>query len=119
MEDPTSAPATAPSKANSEKKVLVCLGERKREVVFVDDGEDVRKALLGAIRQVFSDVIDNDSNELLLEVKHEEWSGEFVDLTGTVIDRSVVKAVLVAPSSDEIDSIPGPSRVIEVSFVYK
>lgn len=71
------APApTAPSieKAKSEKKVLVCLGERERGVVFADDGENV-KTLLEAIREVFYDVLGDGTNELILQVKHEDWSG--------------------------------------------
>ena len=102
-----------------QKTVLVCLGERKREVVFTDDGED-RKPLLDAIREVFSDVMGDGSNELILQIKREEWSGEFVDLSGRVPDRSVLKAVPVVPSHDQpgpMDSKPGPSRVMEVSFM--
>lgn len=112
-----------PSAANAkltDKKVLVCLGERKREVVFADDGEDM-KPLLDAIRDVFSDVLGDNSNELILQVKHEEWSGKFVDLTGRVPDRSGLKAVLVAPSHDQpgpSESTPGPSHVMEVSFMH-
>ena len=75
------------------------------------DGEDT-KALVDAVREAFSDVIGDRQEQLIVQVKHEEWGGDFVDLgLGGVPDRSVVKAVLVPCDQPR----PGISHIMEVS----
>ena len=92
------------------KTALVCLGDRKREVAFASKGG--REALIRAVREVFNDVLsdDDDSDEqLLLQIKNEEWNGEFVDLVSEVPDRSVLKVVVVKCASD---NKPSPSHAV-------
>ena len=71
--------------AAAMKEVLVCLGERKRGVSFASgDPDEEREALLQAIVEAFVDMKIRD--DLVLQLKSEEWGGEFVDLRvlGTV-----------------------------------
>ena len=92
------------------KTVLLCLGDRKREVAFAS--KDGREALTRAVREVFNDVLSDDDDsdgQLLLEIKNEEWNGEFVDLVSEVPDRSVLKVVVVKSASDDK---PGPSHAV-------
>ncbi len=77
-----------------EKTVLACFGERKREVTFSasDDGDDLQ-ALLAAIKAVYHDVIKMDA-ELVVQLKNENWAGEFLDIKGSTIpDKAVIKVV--------------------------
>ena len=83
------------------KKVLVCLGERRREVSFAagnekEDGGDV-KALLDATGEVFADVLTSTSQgereKLILQMKSEDWDGEFVDAEGEIPDKAVLRAL--------------------------
>lgn len=114
-----SQPASVqPAPQHLEKVVLVCLGKRKWEVAFIDDGEGLN-TLLDAIRETFSDVFGDE--QLLLQVKNEEWSGEFVDVTGDVPDKSVLKVILLSDCLTKSGTlhIAGHSRVREVSeFVF-
>ena len=91
--------------------------ERKRGVAFIDDGEGFG-TLLDAIRETFSDVLgDRRDEQLLLQVKNEEWSGQFVDVAGEVPNKSVVRAVLLSDCQTESRTLhtAGHSRTREVS----
>ena len=40
--------------------------------------------------------------DLIFQVKREEWDGEFTDICGPVPDRAVIKAVVSGSSSNEV-----------------
>ncbi|XP_064391762.1 uncharacterized protein LOC135339554 isoform X2 [Halichondria panicea] len=82
----------SPNIVPSQKKVLVCFGERKREVSFSSEGGNGE--LLKQTQLVFRD-IDQNKN-LVLQLKSEEWDGLFLDVTDnvSVADKSVLRAVL-------------------------
>ena len=77
------------------KEALVCFGERKRRVVFssTDPGGEVA-ALVAAAKETFGGIL-NAETELVVQLKNEDWAGEFVDVEGsvTIPDHSVVKLV--------------------------
>ena len=86
----------------STKKVLVCLGDRKREVSFLSkDDEPDGKNLLKETVKVFSDVLveENDKDSLVLQLKNEEWDGDFIDVVSmmSIPDKSVLKAIIAQP----------------------
>lgn len=70
----------------TEKEVLVALGERKRPVRFQlsSDPSKERELLLAAIKTVFKDVLKGEEDMVLL-VKSERWNGEFVELHGDMV----------------------------------
>ena len=79
------------------KTVLVCLGERKREVRFKAEGASDLEELLKSISEVFEDVFTQErisASQLIISVKNEDWNGEFLDATGDIPDKSVVKAIV-------------------------
>ena len=64
-----------------QKTVLVQLGERARTLVFAGgDGDDVARAT-EATRAKYSDVL-RPAEEIVLQLKDEEWGGIFVDMAG-------------------------------------
>ncbi len=72
------------------KSVLVCLGERKREVSFAcHSSYQELEALSVAVRDVYSDVLKGEE-DLIFQVKGKEWNGEFIDICGPVPDRAVL-----------------------------
>ena len=77
-----------------EKVVLVSMGVNTRHVSF-STAESVTdtEALMQAIRTTFKDNLQS-GQEFSLQLKSEEWGGEFIDLQGTqeIADRSVVRA---------------------------
>ena len=83
-----------------KKTVLVCFGERKREVTFSSESEKEGadlEALLDEVKKVFDDVLAPEgitNKQLILQTKSEEWCGEFLDSRGQISDKSVVKVVL-------------------------
>ena len=83
---------------------MVQFGENTR-VVPLSSVSDA-KALAQAIRASFKDVLQPGQN-IFLQLKSEEWGGAFLNMleTDSMPDRSVVKAVLKATSSEvsEID----------------
>ena len=92
------------ARGKMEKEVLVLFGERKRPVRFKakEDPIDEKASLISATRDVFKDVLGeqvdaNDGqagpNDIILQIKSEKWSGEFVDLHGSmgVADGSVLR----------------------------
>lgn len=78
-----------------KKTVLVCLGERKREVRF-EDGDN----LLDEVVRIYKDVLPAGVGYkgITLQLKREDWSGEFVDVTPeSVPDKCVLKVILPQP----------------------
>ncbi len=73
------------------KTVLVCFGEIRREVTFsslstatvdIELSSDARE-LLKQIGVVFRDVITPESlGQVIVLLKNEDWSGEFLEVTG-------------------------------------
>jgi hypothetical protein len=87
---------------SATKSVLVCFGERKREVSFTyqaSSHQEQLEAVGVAVREVYSDVLKGEE-ELILQDKREEWDGEFTDLCGPVPDRAVLLAVVAGPSKE-------------------
>ena len=84
----------AESQASSPvvKKVLVYLGIHEREITFATD-------ICETIRRTFSNVLPpNGHLQFVLQLKNEDWRGEFVDIDeDEVVDKSVLMAV---PCSD-------------------
>ena len=80
-------------KALVEKKVLVCLGKRRRAVAFMSGHSKPDKdIIIKRIKEEFNDCLDN-WDELLLQVKSEEWPDEWVDLRDNEVqDKIIVKA---------------------------
>ena len=75
----------------SPKVVLVCLGERKREVSF-SGGYD---SLLQQANETYKDVLCGRRINVL-QLKNEDWEGQFVDIQNKEIaDKSVVRACVV------------------------
>lgn len=75
---------------SDKKAVLVSFKERNRVVHF--SGSD----LLPAVREVFSDVLD-ETVQLVLQLKDESWGGVFIDLQDRldlVQDRSVLRIIV-------------------------
>lgn len=77
------------------KKVLVCLGENRREVMFSGNAKD----LLEGVVEVFSDILSAQkisASQLVLQLKNEDWGGDFLDIdkvTAEIPDKSVIKVV--------------------------
>ena len=86
---------SAAMEKKSQKTVLACFGERKREVTFSSDAEELQP-LLAAVKAAYNDVI-KVNGELIMQLKSEDWGGEFVDLHkgSTIPNRSVVKVIAV------------------------
>ena len=80
------------SEEPASKTVLVCFEQWKRPVTF-NGGVQV---LTEAMKTAFQDVLPADDNSpLVLQVKNEDWGGEFVDVIrdDDISDRSVVRTV--------------------------
>lgn len=61
----------------SMKSVLVCLGERKREVSLASGNKTKElKTLRAAVRGVYSDMLHGNET-IIFQLKREEWGGEF------------------------------------------
>ena len=83
--------------SGSAKRVLVCLGERKRGTTFEDPGspEEKRKVLVDAIRKAYADVPSKLlQDDFVLQLKDETW-GEFIDCKADehVPNRGVLRIV--------------------------
>ena len=85
-------PTPTPSK-DEKKTVLACFEKRKREVIF-SAGEDELQALIAAVKMVYNDVLPVGMKPVV-QLKHEEWGGEFLDVKeGSIIpDKSVIQIV--------------------------
>ena len=80
------------------RNVLVCFGERKRVLAFsACRGKRDGDGLLVAVLQGFSDIIGKPvMDNICLQIRDENWGGEFVDLLDQgVPDRSVVRLIVV------------------------
>ena len=84
-----------PASHMEHKRVLVQIGSNKRPVVFPSEGDggellQLKKAVIDTFRDVLN---TTDANDLLVQVKSEEWGGEFVDIleTDVISDKSVIK----------------------------
>ena len=96
------SPSEEENTVEIKKTVLVCLGERKREVTFLSEASDSPanpdgKRCLKETCAVYSDILSEDDKEyLVLQHKSEHWNGEFVDVTNSasILDKSVLKAVV-------------------------
>ncbi len=85
--------------ASAKKEVLCVFGQRRRPMSFsVGVGEADYDCVLREAKKVFEDIIPS-SSILILQVKNEEWSGEFTDLkeADTIPDRSIVRLVAEVP----------------------
>ena len=86
--------------SSSSKEVLVYLGESRRAVCFrrFETAVAERRSFVISVASVFEDVFGGDEELplLLVQVKSEEWGGEFVDLKSdaTIPDRSVLRVVV-------------------------
>ena len=81
----------------AEKKVLLCLGKRKRAVSFnSDESESDKSVLTKKVREEFSDILEKDQTEIIIQVKkfNEEWN-DWVDLKDNVDvpDKSVLQVI--------------------------
>ena len=79
-----------------EKEFLCCFGERKRPIKYkADPIKGDLSSALEAVRTVFEEVI-TPTCEVFLQLKHEDWSGEFVDILemDSIPDRCVIRAVV-------------------------
>ena len=94
----------------TEKEVLVALGERKRPVSFQSssDPSKEKESLLAAIKTVFQDVLnDEDEEHMVLLVKSERWNGEFVELHGDmVVPSNSIVHLSVDPQSSAQEVLP-------------
>ena len=55
------------------------LGDSNRPISFMSDGENDQDTLRKEIRKVYHNEIPENSS-FILQMKDEEWSGEFVDI---------------------------------------
>ena len=62
---------------DQEKNVLVCHGKRKRPLSFKPT--DSKECILKKVRSKFSDCVEA-AGDLVLQIKSEEWNGEWVDV---------------------------------------
>ncbi len=95
-EEPCLGLTSLSSADGAEKEFLCCFGERKRPVKFkVDPMKGDFNSALEVLRTTFEDVIA-PTCQVFLQLKHEDWSGEFVDIgeMDTIPDRSVIRAVV-------------------------
>ena len=89
------------SASTSSKTVLVYFWDRRRPVTF-SSGNEETSSLICAFKETFADALGGEKEtgtplEVLLQMKDEDWGGEFVDIQGgTVPDRAVVKALLAS-----------------------
>ncbi len=78
--------------ASINKSVLVCLGDRKREVSLSREW----KAFMEALHCTFADVLPGSSSgKLIVQIKSRNWEGEFVDLpqNSQITHHSVLRIV--------------------------
>ena len=81
---------------NLVKNVLVSYRGRKRPVSFCSEPSDERKSLVAAIGDTFKDVVnDGFSDDVVVQMKSEDWGGEFVDVPKDAVipDRAVLQII--------------------------
>jgi predicted transport protein len=82
----------------SEKRVLIELNQNRKQVVFeASTGVLDVIVLKKAIKSSFGIEL-NESQDLLVQRKNEEWVGLWVDVEGNeeVYDRSLMKVVVIS-----------------------
>ena len=74
-----------------EKCVLCCFKDHRRTVRFCGTLHNLKEQ----VKKTFNDVIP-DGYEIFLQIKHEGWSGQFIDLNEDeeIADRSIVTVVV-------------------------
>ena len=75
--------------------MLVKLGDSSRPAPFVFDGENNQDIIRKEIRKVYHDEIPENSS-FILQMKDEEWGGEFVDISPSqtnIANRSILKVI--------------------------
>ena len=83
-------------KMAEEKRVLVKLGDSNRPVSFLSDGENDQDVLKEEIRKIYRDEIPETSS-FILQIKDEEWGGEFVDISPSqteIPSKSILKVIV-------------------------
>lgn len=86
--------AASGSSAAKVKEVLCVFGQRRRPLSFTASGNEYQTALSEA-KKTFHDVIPPSRCTFLLQMKNENWSGEFTDLGegDSIPHRSVIRLV--------------------------
>ena len=78
------------------KKVLVKFGDCNRPNTFLSDGGSDQQILEKEIRKVYQDEIPENA-PIILQIKDEEWFGQFVDVGPSVTDvatKSILRVIL-------------------------
>ena len=93
-EPPTLMRTHAAAMASTTRTVLVCIGERKRPVAINHDQNEKRK-WFDTIKVAFADVLEEKPiRKPVIQLKSEEWHGQFVDFQGDSLpDRAVVRVI--------------------------
>ena len=94
-----------PHHDSSLKMVLVCIGERKRPMSLPQEASlaDLKLRIVDAYRDVIphssSSTDDAIAASFVLQMKSENWHGEFIDVKSgdEVPDRSVLRVVTTSP----------------------
>jgi hypothetical protein len=99
-----------------EKTVLVHFNERVRPVKFNGGKDDLAASVCAA----FADVFEVQSTSILLQIKDEEWEGEFVDLLDQPIPhKSRIKAISILSdvriTGGSINSLSGIPLITQAS----
>ena len=86
--------------ATQTKSVLVCFGESKKRVSFPCSDKDAdveKKAFLDAVYYEFCELLPSPPPPLIIQLKGEDWEGEFVDLAkdAKIPHHSVVRVISV------------------------
>ena len=107
---------------SASKTVLVSFCDRKRPVTFTSGNKET-SSLICAFKETFADVLgeesENTSPDVLLQVKDEDWEGEYVDiLRDTVQDRA--KALLASKHvSNEYGKLYRIDTPVRLAMVWK
>ena len=82
------------------KRVLVEVGSNRRPVVFKPESGRELVELKQSVVESFQDVLStSDINDLLVQLKSEEWPGQFVDIRhcDSIPDKSIIKVTVTTP----------------------
>ena len=79
------------AKGEGEKTVLCCFNEHRRSVTL----SGTCKELETVVKERFADKIPKEA-DIFLQINHQGWSGEFIDLTedDKIVDKSVLSVVV-------------------------
>ena len=87
--------------------MLVKLGDSSRPAPFVFDGENNQDIIRKEIRKVYHDEIAENSS-FILQMKDEEWGGEFVDVSPSqtnIESRSILKVIVKKISFNTVNHL--------------